>query len=521
MLRLTALILALAVSLAASARPLVFCADSSPEGFDPGLWDSAGTGNVTGQIFQGLLQFQRGGTALEPLLAERWAVSTDAREFTLFLRRGVRFHRTPWFLPTREFDADDVMFTFGRFLHADAPFNRAFPAVFVYPQSLGLAQAVESLDRLDNHTVRFRLKEPNAGFLAYLAMNFAGIQSAEYGAQLLRDGHASRINNLPVGTGPYRFHAYRKDDVVRLEANPDYWRRPQKTDHLIFVITREPNVRVQKLLAGECHVIASARDIDLPVLAERADIVLPSTPALNVSYLSYNLQRGPTARREVREALDIAIDRAAILRALFPRGNAIAAVNPFPPMIPGYDNELHDEYDPARAKQLLVQAGFAQGFDLDLWALPVVRPSNPNGPLMAQLIQQDWARIGVRAHIKTYEWGEYLRRTKNGEHDVYMSGWTGDTGDADDFLTPNLSCAANAGGPKFCNARFDRALDGARRAVDTAQRLAFYREAQEIFHYERPWSPIAHSTIVVPMRRDVHGFVMSPSGHLDFEDVWR
>ena len=280
-------------------------------------------------------------------------------------------------------------------------------------------------------------------------------------------------------------------------------------------------MRVQKLLAGECQVIASARDIDLPVLAARPEIVLQQTPAMNVSYLSYNLARPPTSLQPVREALDIAIDRAAILKALFPRGDAVAAVNPFPPMIPGWHDGLRNEFDPDRARRLLAGAGYPGGFALDLWALPVQRPSNPNGQLLAQLIQQDWARIGVRATIRTYEWGEYLRRSKLGEHDVYMSGWTGDTGDADDFLSPNLSCAANGGGIKFCNADFDRAIDAARGSADPAARLALYRRAQEIFHRERPWSPIAHSSIIVPMRREVQGFTMSPSGHLDFEDVWR
>ena len=130
-------------------------------------------------------------------------------------------------------------------------------------------------------------------------------------------------------------------------------------------------------------------------------------------------------------ALDIAIDRDAIFKALFPRGDAMQAVSAFPPAIPGYNKKLKNEFDPAKAKALLAKAGFPNGFELDLWALPVQRPTNPNGQLMAQLIQQDWAKIGVKANIKTYEWGEYLKRANNGEHNVYMSGWGGETGDAE------------------------------------------------------------------------------------------
>ena len=505
----------------AAARPLVFCADASPEGFDPGLWDSSSTSNVTNQMFQGLLAFKRGGTELEPALASAWTVSPDAREFTFKLRQGVQFHATPEFKPTRAMNADDVLFTFGRFLDRQHPYNQAFPASFVYPQNLGLAQMVAGIDRIDDHTLRFRLKQPNVTFPTFFAMAFAGIQSAEYGAQLLKAGKAEQINTRPVGTGPYRFKSYKKDDVLRMEAHPAYWGKKQRTESLIYAITREPNVRVQKLLAGECHVSSPLRDVDVSALAGKPGVVVLSKPALNISYLSYNLKRPPLDKQPVREALDIAIDRDALFKALFPRGDAMQAVSAFPPSVPGYNGKLRNEYNPQRARELLAKAGFPQGFEIDLWALPVARPTNPNGALMAQMIQQDWARIGVKANIKSYEWGEYLKRANQGEHGVYMSGWSGDTGEADDFLAPNLSCAANPGGIKFCNKEFDKLIDDARATVDAKKRNALYERAQEIFKRERPWSTMAHSTVYIPLRSDVQGFVMAPNGSVDFEDVYR
>lgn len=507
---------------ASAPKPLIYCTDASPEGFDPGLWDSASTNNVNNQMFQGLVRFERGGTALQPALAERWRISADARSFTFHLRPGVRFHTRPWFTPTRTLNADDVLFTFGRFMDREHPFNRAFPANFVYPQNLGFAKAVAGIDRLDDMTVRFRLHQPNVTFLSWFAMAFAGIHSAEYGAQLLQQGEASRINRWPIGTGPYRFRSYAKDDVIRMEANPDYWGEPQRTQKLIFSISREAPVRVQKLLAGECHITSPLRDIDVAALDRHTSrIKLEKIQALNISYLAFNLRKPPTNDRLVREALDIAVDRDAIFRALFPRGDAMQAVNPFPPAIPGYHRGLRNEYNPARARELLKQAGFANGLDIDLWALPVTRPTNPNGQLMAQLIQQDWARIGVRAQIRTYEWGEYLKRANAGEHSVYMSGWSGDSGDADDFLTPNLSCATNKTGVKFCNAEFERLIDAARGNPDPAQRNVLYQQAQEIFKRERPWITMAHSTVYIPTTRDLRGFRMQPNGGVVFENVYR
>jgi peptide/nickel transport system substrate-binding protein/dipeptide transport system substrate-binding protein len=251
------------------------------------------------------------------------------------------------------------------------------------------------------------------------------------------------------------------------------------------------------------------------------DVIVDKIQALNISYLSFNLAKAPTNNRLVREALDIAVDRNAIFKALFPRGDAMQAISAFPPAIPGYDTTLKNEYDPERAKKLLAEAGYPNGFEIDLWALPVARPTNPNGQLMAQLIQQDWAKIGVTANIKTYEWGEYLKRANRGEHSVYMSGWSGETGDADEFLTPNLSCSANKTGVKFCNAEFDRLIDAARASPDPEQRKQLYIQAQKIFKRERPWITMAHSTVYIAMRHDVHGFIMAPNGSVDFENVYR
>jgi peptide/nickel transport system substrate-binding protein/dipeptide transport system substrate-binding protein len=516
-----AMAMLLPATAAQAAKPLVYCADASPEGFDPGMWDSASTNTVTRQMFQGLLDFRRGTTELVPKLASAWTISPDAKTFTFTLRRDVKFHKTPYFTPTRTLNADDVMFTFGRFINPEHEFNKAFPANFVYPNNMGLAKLLDGIDRVDEHTVRFRLKAPNVTFATNLAMAWAGIHSAEYAEQLLKKGEARQISNQPVGSGPYRFKSYAKDDVIRMEANPDYWGAKQQTPALVFSISREPNVRVQKLVAGECQVTAAIRDVDVAALDGKPDIKVEKIQALNISYLSFNMKKAPTDKREVREALDIAIDRNAIFKALFPRGDAMQAVSAFPPAIPGYDKKLKNEYNPARAKELLAKAGFKDGLEIDLWALPVTRPTNPNGQLMAQLIQQDWAKIGVKASIKTYEWGEYLKRANNGEHNVYMSGWSGETGDADEFLTPNLSCAANKSGVKFCNADFDKLIDEARGTVDTKKRLALVEQAQEIFKRERPWITMAHSTVYIPIRKDVTGFLMAPNGSVDFENVYR
>lgn len=507
---------------AAQARALVYCSEASPEGFDPGMWDASSTHNVTGQLYQGLMQFEGSTTKLTPDLATSWQVSPDASVFTFYLRHDVPFHHTAYFSPTRNMNADDVIFTFSRFLYPDYPFNLAFPATFVYPQNLGLANMVASMEKIDDYTVRFKLKQPNVTFLSYFAMSFAPILSAEYGQQLMQQHNAHQINNYPIGTGPFQFVSYKKNEVIRMVANPDFWRNKQRTDKLIYAIIPDANVRVNKLLANECQITSTVRDDDIPILQKHPNIVIKKINALNISYLAFNMKHPITSNRDVRQALDMAIDRKAILKALFPRGDTLQASLPFPPSVPGYNKNIVNEYNPERARQLLKKAGFSDGLEISLWALPIARPTNPNGQLLAQLIQQDWARIGVKANIKTYEWGEYLKRARNGEHDVYMSGWTSDTGDADDFLSPNLTIAAN--GPecfKYCSVEFDKLVDEARRTTDQQRRIRLYEKALEVMHRDRPWITIAHSSVSIPMTNDVHGFVMAPNGGMRFEDVYR
>ena len=505
---------------AMAGKPLVFCAETSPEGFDPALWDSAATYNVTRQIFQGLVAFKRGGVDVVPALAQRWEVSANGLDYTFHLRRGVAFHHTDYFSPKRTFNADDVVFTMQRWIQPESEFNQAFRSQLLGPAGPGLPQVVQAVDKLDPYTVRVRLRERNATFLTFLAMGFAGMQSAEYAAQLLQQHRAADINQFPVGTGPYQFRSYSKDAIIRMSANPLYWRHAQKTGSLIYSIVRDPQVRIQKLKNNECQLAAAIREFDLDSLRADPNIRIASTGAMNISYLAYNLKRPALAKRDVRIALDIAIDRNAMFKALFPKGDAIQAVNPFPPAVWSWNGNIHNEYNPARARQLLAKAGYPDGFTINLWALPVQRPTNPDGKLMAQMIQQDWAKIGVRANIQSYEWGEYLRRAAQGEHDVYMSGLSSDSGDPDDFLSSALSCNVSKDGQRFCNKEFDQLLQAGRQTEDRKLRTVYYRKAQEIFKRERPWITIAHSRIYIPMRKEVTGFVMNPNGSFDFEDVW-
>jgi dipeptide transport system substrate-binding protein len=225
----------------------------------------------------------------------------------------------------------------------------------------------------------------------------------------------------------------------------------------------------------------------------------------------------------VRQAINMAIDKKAILEAIY-QGAGTPAVNLIPPTMWSYNKSIKDwPYDPAKAKALLAQAGFPNGFETTLWALPVQRPYNPDGKRMAEMMQSDLAKIGIKANIVQYEWGEYRKRVQNGEHDMALLGWTGDNGDPDNFFVPLAGCAAAKPGggsaSKWCNQDFEALVQKALITTNLADRTKLYEQAQVIMHEEAPFVLIAHSVVFVPMRTSVVNFKMSPFGRIQFDQV--
>ncbi|MDV7212839.1 ABC transporter substrate-binding protein, partial [Azotobacter beijerinckii] len=353
--RPTALLLASLLAGAVQATPssLVVCTEGSPEGFDIVQYTAAVSADASAEtVFDRLLRFAPGGTGLLPALAERWEVSADGLEYTFQLRRGVRFQRTPWFVPSREFNADDVIWSFRRQIDPQHPWHRLSPRGFPYAESMAVGELIRRIDRLDDHRVRFVLRYPEAPFLANLAMGFASIYSAEYADRLLAAGTPERLNSQPLGTGPFVFERYEKDAQVRFRRNPDYWDGAPAIERLIFAITPEPNVRVQKLKAGDCQIALSPRPVDLPGLRKDARIEVLEDEPLLTAYIGINTRHPPLDDVRVRQALNLAVDKAAYLRAQFGEGGASPAVAPYPPSLWGSDPTLAAwPHDPARAER--------------------------------------------------------------------------------------------------------------------------------------------------------------------------
>ncbi|MGE1158135.1 ABC transporter substrate-binding protein [Pantoea agglomerans] len=506
-----------------NAKTLVFCSEGSPENFNPQLYTSGTSVDASAvPVFNRLVDFTPGTTNLVPSLAERWEISPDGTVYTFRLRKNVKFQSNKAFKPSRDFNADDVIFSFMRQMDPKNPYHNVSGGTYSNFESLELSTLIKSIDRVDDHTVRFTLSHPEAPFLADLAWYFASIHSAEYADAMLKAGTPEKVDMNPIGTGPFELVQYQKDSRILYKAFPDYWQGKAKLDRLVFSITPDASVRYAKLEKNECQVMPFPNPADLEKMRANPDITLEQKAGLNTGFLAFNTTKAPTDNVKVRQALAMAINKPAIIDAIF-KGTGTVAKNILPPGVWSADKDLKDyDYDPEKAKALLQQAGVKPGTEIALWAMPVQRPYNPNARRMAEMIQSDWAKVGIKANIVSYEWGEYLKRVRSGEHQAALMGWTTATGDPDNFFGPLYSCTSAQGGSnssKWCYQPFEKLITEARAEPDQGKRTALYLQAQQMMHDQMPAVMIAHSTIFEPVRKSVSGYQVDPFGKHIFYQV--
>lgn len=378
---------------------------------------------------------------------------------------------------------------------------------------------IKKIDALDPLTVRFTLDHADSTFLAALSMGFASIYPAEYADKLLKAGTPEKLNSQPIGTGPFIFGRFQKDATIRYKANPDYFAGKPAVDNLIFAITPDANVRLQRLRRDECQIALSPKPLDIDAAQKDADLKIEKTAAFMTAFVAINSQHPPLDKPEVRQAINLAFDKASYLKAVF-EGTAEAANGPYPPNTWSYAKDLPGyPQDIAKAKQLLDRAGLKDGFKTTIWTRPSGSLLNPNPSLGAQLLQADLAKVGIQAEIRVIEWGELIRRAKAGEHDLLFMGWAGDNGDPDNFLTPQFSCAAVKSGTNFaryCDPALDKLISAGKTTSEQGVRSKLYQQAQAQIQQQALWLPLAHPTAFALTRKNVEGYQVSPFGRQDY-----
>ncbi|MBB4825357.1 ABC-type transport system substrate-binding protein [Sporosarcina luteola] len=492
---------------------LVFGRGSDSTSLDPSRVTEGETFKVTVNIYETLLNFGEEDTTVQPGLAEEWETSEDGLTYTFHLREGVKFH------DDTDFNAEAVVKNFERWANGDADMFPYYSSMFGGFKG-DAEHVIDSVTAEDEKTVVIKLKRPQAPFLKNIAMSMFAIASPT----AFEKGD-DQFERNPVGTGPFKFVDWKPNDTITIEKFDKYWQEGlPKLDKVVFKSVPDNSNRLNALIKGEIDLADGINPADGEKIESNEELQLVERPSMNVGYLGLTVTRPPFDKKEVRQALNYAINKEAIIDSFF-EGRADIAKNPMPPSISGYNEDIEPyEYNPEKAKELLAKAGLADGFDMELWAMPVPRPYMPDGQKVAEVIQSNLADIGVNAKIVTYEWATYLDKASKGEADAFMLGWTGDNGDADNFLYVLLD-EDNIGSNNYTYFKNDEMHDlfiKAQTEVDETIRNEYYKKAQEIIHDEAPWVPIAHSTPLLGAKKGLKGFKPHPTGsdilmHVEFE----
>lgn len=484
----------------------IFARGGDAVSLDPSVVSDSESENVSQSILETLVTFTEGKTTVEPLLATEWTESEDGLTYTFTLQEGIKFH------DGTEFNAEAVVANFERWMNA-----KDGEQFFVYSSNFGGVTGDEShnlaaVEVVDEYSVKFTLNHVMPTFLKTLALTPFSISSP---AALEKYGEDYGSN--PVGTGPFIFEEWKRNDRVVLNKNEEYWMDGYpKLDQVIFRTIPDNSSRLNALLSGEVDMVDGLDPGNIEQINADENFQLITRPSLNTGYLGFTVTREPFDDKFVRQALNYAVDKDAMIDAFF-AGQAEAAKNPIPPAVEGYNDEIDPyPYDPEKAKELLAEAGYPDGFEMELWAMPVSRPYMPDANKVAEFLQKSFADIGVKAEIVTYEWATYLEKAKKGEADTFILGWTGANGDADDFIY-NLWHGNNVGSlnsTQYSNEELNKVLTEARSIIDQNKRNELYQQAQEIMHEDPPIIPLVHTTPTLAARADITGFDPHPTGRV-------
>ncbi|WP_334057563.1 ABC transporter substrate-binding protein [Alteromonas sp. S005] len=524
---------------------IIYCSESNPVTFNPQLDTSSTTSDASShQLYDRLLDFDPDSGRIVPSLASSWLVSDDGLTYAFQLRKDVWFHTTGYFEPSRNFNADDVIFSIDRWRLKSHPYHYVSGGSYPYFESIGIAQNIASVERVNGYRVEITLKRRDSSFLANLATDFAVILSKEYATELAQAGTPSKIDQLPIGTGPFKFESYRKDHFIKYLRHDNYWRtqthevkgsdlatelqnvsekqKITQVEQLIFDITPRSSLRLAKLMTGECDATAFPAQTELEVIRTEDDLTLAEKPGLNVGFWAFNTQRPPFDNPDVRRALAAAIDKNTLLEAVY-FDSATRAKTLLPAASWAFQNDADDTaYNPVLARKLLADAGIAPGFSMTIWAMPVERAYNPNATKMAELIQRYLRDIGVEATIVSYDWATFRRHLQEGLHDSVLIGWSADNGDPDNFYRPLLSCGAIPSGTNramWCNDDYDKLLNEALQTDDIDERSAIYKQVNRLLYERLPVVPIAHAYRYQAYRNELKGMTINPFGGVRFGGV--
>ncbi len=483
---------------------LVIGMEAEISSFDPAVMTGTSTFRPVSSMFDMLTNLWDQTTDIQPDLAESWEIAPDATSVTMKLREGVKFH------DGTDVNADAVVFSFERMLNQDSPDYHgpySFPAFF-FP-TYKTSTAVDPL------TVRFDLTQPDATFFSALVWNTGSIVSPTAARAAGAD-----FQNAPVGAGPFKFVSWQKDVLTTMEAFPDYWNGAPKLKTLLWKPIVEEAARFNQLLSGEVDFIVSLYPQFVPAIEADPNLQLIQGPSLHTWWCTLNTHFEPFKDVKVRQAMNHAVDRQSLITNVL-QGTAVESKSWSWPDTWSYADDVTTyPYDPEKAKALLAEAGYADGFDL-----PYLVPASGSGMVapkeIATAMQADLEKVGVRVQIETQEWITYLASVLNGLDDINgkqfgmcQMSWMNPVADPGLYVEYVSAGSEGAWGSNlgyYQNEEYNALLADARVSGDQEERAELYKQAQRIFADDAPWLFMFHSNFVTAARRNVEGIILSPN----------
>ena len=451
-----------------------------------------------------------GNSKIVPSLAESWDISDDGLEYTFHLRQGVKFHNG------NDFTAEDVAYTFHRMLTVEGGVNTEFIDQIKGADELlaGETDTLEGVEVVDDYTIKVTLKEPFAGFLASISSPGASIYDSE--ATEAAGDQFGMDPAVTVGTGPFEFSSWSFNNQLVLTRNEDYWKGASGLPGVVIKIIPDTETQSMMFESGELDIL------DLDYAADSADRFtetypdqIVQGPRVGIVYFTMNFNKEPFQDVRVRKAVQMSIDRQAILDALYGgRGQVEQGI--FPHGLIGFNPDQEEiKYDPEAAKALLAEAGYADGFDMEIAA---DSSASDTMTMALEIVSDQLAEVGIRAEIKNYDESTWLETRKSGELGSFMSTWSADYNDPDNFIYTFFGNEEKTRirSINYPDTEVMERVAKARTIVNENERLAEYKALEEkIIHEDAAWVPMFSRLHLFAVSKRVQGFAPLWSGLSD------
>lgn len=477
---------------------------ADPRGLDPAYVDDGESAKVMCNIYEGLLKYNKNSTEVEPCLAKSYEISDDGMTYTFHLRTGVKFH------DGTDFNADAVKATIDRMLEPNVSDDMPY-ASFVFG-SIKAQSGVKEVKVVDQNTVQIILFSPQTPFIKNIAM----VMAAPIVSPTALKNNNGNLNEHPVGTGPYKFVSWDKNQNIKLVRNDDYWGEKAKTKNIVFRFIGENSARDIALTSGEVDAIDGIGAADIPQLTSAGEKIF-AADGMTINYMAYNVTSPKFKDVAARKAFSQAVNVPELVKSLYKEyATPATSIMPFF-MNAGSKDVKATAFDKAAAKEGLAKAGITS-VNMITYSNP--RPYNMvGGQVLAEAIQGYLKEAGVTCKISTYDWTTYKSVVKKGDYDVCFYGWTGDNGDPDNFMNLLDDKDVSMNVSRYSNLDYHALILKGLETKPGADRDKIYTQLEQKAADDNVWLVISHSKNLAAYNSKVNGYYYHQTGVTPFAGV--